>query len=336
MTMNEDLRRANELLAANRRLHDATRAVLTVSSIPELDNALVDVIPGATGFGRVALLSLPSAKEPSQVLRALGYPALNIDNLPKGSPLRAGGICEHQTTGSEDDDELPHGDVRGYYALAPLRDRERVVALLYADSLSQEAEPSDSFAAMASILEIAGIVRTNLMLVADRDRLLTELSSLARTDSLTGLPNRRVFEERLETEVMRGARTRRSFALAILDIDHFKEINDRHGHAAGDEALRRFARVLASQVRNADFAARFAGDEFVMIFVDVERETVAAAVDRLLEILRGSDSGPCGRLSASAGVAISFPVDTAETLMERADNALYAAKHAGRDRAMFL
>lgn len=334
--MQEEIARANGLLAAHRRMHEAVSALLSAPTVPDLERAIIEVLPGATGFERVALFSAPTAERPACVLRSLGYPPLEVAGIGKESPLQAGGFLDAQITGSEDDDRLPHSGVRGSYVLAPLLAREAAGVLLYADTLREEVEPADAAAATAHLLEIAAIIRTNLALVADRERLLAELSMLARTDALTGLPNRRVFEERLESEVRRGARARRSFALAILDLDHFKQINDQYGHPMGDTALRLLADVIRRQARDADFTARLAGDEFALIFVDVDRATVEAAVNRILDAVRCAEMPIPMALSASIGIALSFPVDTSETLVERADNALYASKHAGRDRATFL
>jgi diguanylate cyclase (GGDEF)-like protein len=165
--------------------------------------------------------------------------------------------------------------------------------------------------------------------------LTAELAALARTDALTGLPNRRVFEERLDQELQRSARSRRPFALAILDLDRFKLINDSYGHQGGDEALHAFAQTLRRQARHADFAARFAGDEFAMLLIDVDRSTAQTMLTRVLDAIRDMRISIPMRMTASAGVTLSFPVDSAQTVLERADAALYDAKQAGRDCMRF-
>lgn len=323
--MESELRRANALLAATRRLHAATSAILGAQTIEDLDRTIVDVLPGAIGFERVALLAPATMYGDARVVQELGYPRLDLANLPKTSPLAAQGVLEAIRSGSEDDDELPHGDVRGAYLLAPLRVRDRVVAALYADSLREEIELTDAAGAVAYALDVAGMVRANLSLSR-------ELAQLARMDGLTGLPNRRVFDERLEDELGRSARSRRPFALAIFDVDEFKNINDTLGHRAGDDALRAFADTLRAHARQVDLAARFAGDEFAMILIDITPGEARGVVDRILAALR--TTGPEGmRLSASAGITLSYPVDTAESILERADAALYQSKQAGRDRA---
>lgn len=324
--MNDELRRANALLAATRRLQAATNAILNAQSIEDLDRTIVDVLPGAIGFERVALLAPPTLYGEARIVQELGYPALDLTAVPKDSPLAPQAVLDAARSGSEDDDNLPHGDVRGAYVLAPLRVRDRTVAMLYADSLREEVEPSDAVSGVAYALDIAGIVRANLSLSA-------ELAQLARMDGLTGLANRRVFDERLEDELQRSARSRRPFALVLFDVDRFKQINDAYGHRTGDEALRAFADILRTHARNVDLAARFAGDEFAMILIDVSPADARGIVDRILNAIRACDSVRGVRLSSSAGIALSYPIDTAESIVERADGALYQSKQAGRDQA---
>lgn len=333
--MNTELRHAHAIIAATRRLQAAIGAILRAQTIEELDRTILDVLPGAIGFERVALLAPPSQHEPSCVRQALGYPPLDLSSIPKDSPLAAGGVVDAVIDGDEEDDPAPHGNVRGSYLIAPLREYGRVVSLLYADTLREGVEPADASSGVAYALDVGGIVRANLGLAAERDRLLAELDRLARTDPLTALPNRRVLEERLEGELHRSARSRRAFALAIIDMDHFKEINDRYGHPAGDEALQRFATTLRAHARHADFVARFAGDEFAMILIDVDPPKARAILERMLEAIRAIRLLDEVSLSASVGVAISYPVDSTESIVERADAALYQAKQAGRNRAVF-
>lgn len=333
--MDAELRHANAVLAATRRLQSAIAAMLSARSAEDLDRLLLDVLPGAVGFERVALLTPPSPAQAAQVRSQLGYPALDLSTIPKLSPLAAGGLVDAVAMGNEEDGVLPHGGVRGEYLIAPLREGGRVVSLVYGDTLREDVEPADAAASVAYALEIAGMVRANLALAAERDRLLSELDRLARTDVLTGLPNRRVLEERLEDELHRSARSRKAFALAIVDVDRFKSINDRFGHPAGDEALQRFANVLRAQARHVDFVARYAGDEFAVILIDVDSPKARGIVERMVESIRSLELSNGGMLTASIGATLSYPVDSAESIIERADAALYEAKRQGRDRAAF-
>ena len=160
--------------------------------------------------------------------------------------------------------------------------------------------------------------------IAHQERLLTE----ARTDPLTGLLNRRALDERLEAELARQARAGGSVSLLLLDIDHFKQVNDRHGHAHGDVVLRGVADAMNEVARTGDVAGRIGGDEFALLVVDAGPEGATIAAERLVESMR-----PMGvTVSVGAATADGEEARTVQSLLQAADQALYAAKHAGRDR----
>lgn len=164
-----------------------------------------------------------------------------------------------------------------------------------------------------------------------------QLQALARVDTLTGLPNRRQFEERLDEALSRSTRTRRPMALLFLDVDHFKAINDRLGHGTGDLVLQEFAKRLQSTIRITDTAARLAGDEFVIILeglnVIAEAQLVASKlVTAIRSPMRFADEELCVTSSVGVAYRIGDGDDiTAKELVERADRALYRAKEAGRN-----
>jgi diguanylate cyclase (GGDEF)-like protein/PAS domain S-box-containing protein len=167
-------------------------------------------------------------------------------------------------------------------------------------------------------------------------RAQTELTLLARHDTLTGLANRRQFIERLERALARSMRSKRPVALMYLDIDYFKQINDTFGHAAGDTVLCEFAQRLQHSVREGDLVARMGGDEFVVVIEDAETpETTQAIADKLIAMLDEPiplEGHPPVRIGISVGIALSgYPADDAETLLGKADTALYEAKRAGRN-----
>jgi diguanylate cyclase (GGDEF)-like protein len=191
---------------------------------------------------------------------------------------------------------------------------------------------------MGELDELIIIVAATMLarIIASRARGL-RLSSIR--DNLTGLLNRTHFEERLAVEVMRSSRTRRPLALAIIDVDQFKRVNDTAGHAAGDEVLREVAARLTRSMRRTDLCARFGGDEFALAFIDTN---VADAATKLDEIRRTVSATPIPlrvravvTITCSAGVAIA-PLDgqDAMALILIADTRLLAAKNAGRNRLM--
>jgi diguanylate cyclase (GGDEF)-like protein/PAS domain S-box-containing protein len=173
--------------------------------------------------------------------------------------------------------------------------------------------------------------------VADQRRYEERLRHLADHDALTGLLNRRSFERELDAHSARIKRYGGAGAAIVLDLDHFKFINDTNGHSAGDEAITRAATVLRSRLRETDVLARLGGDEFAMVLPDADAPQARLVVEGLLEALRGEtvDLGPHARqLSASAGIAMfeSNPELGGENILINADLAMYDAKDAGRDR----
>ena len=162
--------------------------------------------------------------------------------------------------------------------------------------------------------------------------LLAEVQRLARVDELSGLPNRRTFDETLAREVARSARTGEPVSLLLLDLDHFKQINDTYGHQGGDEVLRLVGRALANSVREQfDLPARYGGEEFAIVLPGCP----AVPAGRVAEEVRKAISSCCEglRVTVSAGVAVyPWNADTAEGLTVAADEALYQSKRAGRDQ----
>ena len=159
----------------------------------------------------------------------------------------------------------------------------------------------------------------------ERERLLDELFALAHTDPLTGLPNRRAWNQALEEAVSAQRTSGPSPWVALLDIDHFKRLNDLNGHAYGDRVLRATAARWQTLLREGDLQARYGGEEFSLLLGSCEAATATTVVER---IRHASEEVTC-----SAGITQVDPGDTADMVMQRADRALYAAKAGGRDRA---
>jgi len=165
------------------------------------------------------------------------------------------------------------------------------------------------------------------------ERELRAARDLALHDPLTGLANRREIDERLNRELARAARAAQPVALVVLDLDHFKRINDTLGHPVGDEVLRATARALAGAVRPGDALGRIGGEEFVVVLYGAGGDEALFVAERArAAVAAGAPRGIA--VTCSAGIAV-FPDDAhdAATLLHRADGALYLAKEAGRDRA---
>jgi len=161
-----------------------------------------------------------------------------------------------------------------------------------------------------------------------------QLTRLARIDTLTGLANRRSFNETLQQALARASRHGRALALAYLDVDHFKRINDGHGHGVGDEVLKEFGERLRACVRASDLPARLSGDEFVVILEEIGSSAEAGAIAaKIVAAMRAPFATGAGMLavSASVGVALWRPGQDEDALLAAADGALYVAKANGRD-----
>ena len=161
-----------------------------------------------------------------------------------------------------------------------------------------------------------------------------KLQQLATVDPLTGARNRRALSSDLENAVLNAARSGISYALVMLDLDHFKRINDEYGHNTGDDVLRRCADILRHHIRESDQLFRYGGEEFTLLMTGVSDSGLHAVVDKLRETLQQNLVSPGGPVTASFGVALLQPDEDWESWLARADNALYRAKEAGRNRVV--
>ena len=182
--------------------------------------------------------------------------------------------------------------------------------------------------------EVGTLSRAFHSLTRQRALADAEMARLASTDPLTGLYNRRKFEGELDMSLRRAARNGSLAGVAYLDIDHFKLINDNHGHGADDGVLVEFARRLSTTVRATDTVARLAGDEFVVLFEGLAAgDELAGLGHKIVEAMRPPfqvDGTPLA-VTTSVGLALATPGITREALLRQADEALYAAKAGGRD-----
>jgi diguanylate cyclase (GGDEF)-like protein len=174
----------------------------------------------------------------------------------------------------------------------------------------------------------------------DRAALHEHVKELSLTDSLTRLRNRRAFDERLAEEISRSDRSGLPLGMIMLDIDHFKILNDTQGHPAGDRTLRQISKLLQSPelLRDIDLSYRLGGEEFGVLLPGTGLSGAVALAERLCRavgesVFPDASSQPMGRLTVSAGVALHLPGsgDSAKALLEASDLALYEAKRSGRD-----
>jgi diguanylate cyclase (GGDEF)-like protein/PAS domain S-box-containing protein len=212
----------------------------------------------------------------------------------------------------------------------PLTVQDKIIGLLAIDSIEKDhftTEDIDLVMAFASQVAIA----------LENARLFEETQTQAITDSLTGIYNRRGLFQIGEFEFARARRINRPFSAMILDIDHFKRVNDHYGHATGDQALRQLAERCRKGSRAIDLVGRYGGEEFVLLLTETHIGTARVVAERLRQSIMDdpvqTEAGPL-RITVSIGVAEARATDSLKQLIERADKALYDAKRSGRNQVM--
>jgi len=175
-------------------------------------------------------------------------------------------------------------------------------------------------------------------LTIQKTLLYQQLRELSITDELTGIYNRRYFNQRFEEELRRAERYKHPLSILMIDIDFFKHYNDIHGHIMGDEVLKKISHLILTNIRKADILARYGGEEFVVLLPEIDKERAKKVAEKLRKKIEkspfdGEEQIPGNRLTISLGIS-AFPVDaeTAEELLEIADKSLYMAKANGRNR----
>ncbi|HEY0838878.1 MAG TPA: GGDEF domain-containing protein, partial [Vulgatibacter sp.] len=322
-------------------LHDVTRSLTSTLELDELFRRLAELIGGTRSFESFAILQMDEERGGLAVRTAFGFPS---DEDPTGARLpitdetcrRAvqsrGHVLTRPEAGASGLEGLGWAPPAGMLLTMAMRHKDRVEGLL---AFSRAESSPFTEGELELLRNIAG----QAALAIANARLFEQTVKLSLTDPLTGLNNRRHFFSKLDLEVMRALRFGTPVTVAMIDIDHFKNLNDTLGHAAGDVVLQEMAAVLGANVRRVDTVARFGGEEFCVILPNVGKDEAgiaAAKIRRLIEESRfpGGETQAGGRITVSLGHA-TFPDDASDldSLLEAADMALYASKREGRNRA---
>jgi diguanylate cyclase (GGDEF)-like protein len=313
------------LAAMAGRLEDQTDSATAAST-------LLTAVADAFGFERALLFASPDGDSPA-LLAHVGDVTRGVRGPPpdEGSVLSTA-MASRETrlvAGADVDKDL-------WLSVLVPNARNLVVVPLSAEGHAIGALVAEHGMRRGSRIErrVVGMIErfTSHGALALRNAwLLEQVQELASTDALTGVANRYTFQQALEREIERAARGGEDLTLAMLDIDHFKKLNDAHGHQAGDEVLRRVAAKLSEHCRAYDTVARYGGEEFALILPTTDREETRALVDRLRDEI--GRQGPKPKVTISAGIA-TFPTDATDPdeLVAAADEALYESKRAGRNR----
>jgi len=317
--------------------------LLEADDLATLLSRATDGLRAGYSLEAVTLLLVDDAHELRHLLMGEGaspsaFPhVLFVDRLPESLPFDA--AAPRPWLGAFDRERhgplFPGTEGLRSVALVPLARRDKLVGSVNMGS----ANPSRFTRRHATdFLQHLGVMAAfALENTANRARLVRSVL----TDPLTGWNNRRYLEARLREEIARSRRSGSPIACLMIDVDHFKSVNDRFGHLAGDEVLRGVARRIARQVRGSDVAARYGGEEFVILLPGTDAHAAAALAERIraavaerpFELGGGREPLP---VTVSVGVAEHGPVspegaDAGEALLARADAALYAAKSGGRN-----
>jgi diguanylate cyclase (GGDEF)-like protein len=218
------------------------------------------------------------------------------------------------------------------FFLAP-RPLAAVLAVVQIAMLATRGHLFDSVPHAAAFVMSALLVSALAWILAHwTDRQRAQLRELATHDALTGLGNRRAMDEALRRAILAGERNGAPSGVVMIDIDHFKAVNDRHGHATGDEVLMACADLMRESVRGLDGVYRVGGEEFLMLLPDTDTDGLATVADTLRASIASRLATRDGPMTASLGTSALRPGDTVETWLARADAAVYLAKALGRDR----
>lgn len=161
--------------------------------------------------------------------------------------------------------------------------------------------------------------------------LLAETEQLSIRDHLTGLYNRRYMDDMFHMEVVRTKRTNAQFAVIIIDIDDFKQVNDKYGHNAGDQVLSQFSNIMLTVTRRVDIVSRWGGEEFLVLCPETHLDAATTTAKRLLTVIDEYEFDTVGHVTASMGVVIADENETFKSVVNRADNCLYEAKKKGKN-----
>lgn len=312
-------------LMSTKALYSVTQLLNASESEEEMmqtgsDGAL-EVLPAT--HATFAAVDLVDRRTVSAAASGRGGPSFStfqdIWRSPAGRVLRTGSAVR------SDDDEF------GSWMAAPLKVHGRILGLAVAGREARE----DGFT--GEDVELFSSLVSQVALSVDNLRHIVEVQHLADTDDLTGLFNRRSFDERASLAFRTSVRLGTAVSVMMFDVDHFKRVNDTHGHAVGDRVLRRVAAAAKSTLRDVDVLGRYGGEEFAAVLPAADGEAAAAVAERLRAAIAAVEvdtSRGTVTVKVSAGVAARVDEEGVQPVLERADAALYEAKRGGRDRVV--
>ncbi len=347
LQMDELLRQARVNEKKLRRLQVQEMELLGLDSLAEVITTLTVDYPRSFELAQVTLVLVDGDNQIQKLLDQLPGGMRQFHGvilLPDGAPLEQV-FADLPTPRLGSYQEAVHRPFLGHrpqpasVAMLPLLRRGRLIGCL-----SMGAADAERFAASKDTYFLERLATTVAVCVENAIN-HERLAGLGLTDPLTEVNNRRFFDQRLDEEVMRTMRGKAPLACLLIDVDHFKRINDCYGHQAGDSVLRQVAAVLRQHLRGQDVLARYGGEEFVALLSSAPLERAEIIAERIRAALERRalplESGERLRITASVGVSVLHPQEhrgefrsLGRELVERADRALYRAKEGGRNRVV--
>jgi len=324
-------------------LHNATTALITTLDLEALLGRILDAAISAIPAGEKGMLHLIALETGQLEMRAsIGYndPRIQKITVPgkegyitksvrTGMPLLLDDVWANQA--SETDAKIPEANEIRSAIVAPLILNHQVLGALSLESSHPSAFAEADLDLLASFAATASAAIRNAQLHAT-------VQKLAITDSLTGLYNRRGFFELGAREIERALRFERPLTAIMLDVDHFKVVNDTYGHSTGDQVLNNVATLCSSNIRKVDILGRYGGDEFSLLLPETDTFTANSVAERLRTIVAESGvtvDDSLVKVTISLGVTrATSEIENLEALLQRADKALYIAKQGGRNRVV--
>ncbi len=334
----ETLQQAGAAISATLELDQTIEIILEqLNRVVPYDSASVQLLRG----NHLEIVGQRGFEDPDVVLGLVF--SIESDDAPNHLVLdrRAPIIIKDAPAAYESFQHPPHNHIRGWMGV-PLIVQDRIIGMIALDSSQPDRFTQDH-------ARLASAFAAQVAIALENARLYEETRHLSITDSLTGIFNRRHFINLAQREFQRSRRYQRPLSLIMMDLDHFKKINDDHGHLVGDKVLRTVAKLCEKKLRESDIIGRYGGEEFLIMLPETptcitgseqtEHDATAVA-ERLRQIVASTPTQTArGEISItiSLGVAeLSEDMDKLETLIDRADQALYQAKKSGRNRVVVL
>lgn len=338
--VNRDLKEHLKDLGALYQLNQAMTSTLDQSTLFE---RMFQVLRDLTHCSRLVLLLYNPGSEELEIRKSHGIPAEVLDGIAFRLDEGITGIAARSqelvyvpdvTKDLRSLNYKGRTNSKGSLACLPLVIKQRLVGIL-----NLHKDDLDAFSEQE--LKLIQAIGNQAAIAIENAQLYEKTRDLSNTDELTALANRRHFQGILKREVDQAKRYSTTFSLIMVDVDHFKQYNDTHGHLAGDLVLKRVANLLLQNTRGIDLVARFGGEEFVILLPRTDEKGALATAEKLRqcvhdEVMTGmAESQPLGRITLSLGIAI-YPLHSKDVfdLLNMADQALYQAKSEGRNRCV--